>query len=166
MPYKVTFYGDRKPEIVPDDRGQMMYQDFQTGEMPDRVEVRAGLTVERRTIREIERVKGESNPRLEEMSRAALDQFERDKLAPFLTDGELTYDGKWRFLESESVVRVERLHEPVRYDGDVVPYIQQGMEARYQDLTNKIRQWSHWRGKRTYAKKMQEKEYDAIAKTM
>lgn len=162
MSYKVSFFGQRKDEILPDDAGKELYDDYQKGELAEKVEIRNGLTVERRTIREIEYI-----PSLEETyaySRNELQAFERDKLAPFLDDrGGLSVHGHLKFLESEGLIVLEVLNSPVKSYSDVRFGVLSHMVNEYKKMTEKLSQWLMYSGKKNYGQKQRDKELEAMA---
>ncbi len=162
MPYKLTFKGDRKEEVINDEQGRQLYSDWQNGALPDRVEVRSGLTVLANTIKSMEYIYA-AQERYEH-TKTELLNFERDKLAPFLNEaGELTFEKELRFIESEGYWRVVVLNEPIRSDSDVEVYLNDTLLEQFNQTREKLGQWKLMRGKRSYAKKMQHREYEASA---
>lgn len=161
MSYKISFYGARNPETIGDTSGEQLYKDYASKTLPERVEIRDGLTVERKSIREVEKIYTAVERR--DYSITELRQFEEDKLVKFLNEkGELGVWGKWCFLRSEKLVNATaRVKEP-KTDSDVSVVIYSHMIGEYERMKEKINQWQSWKGRGEYAKRMKAQQ---LAKT-
>lgn len=164
MPYKIEFFGDRPAEILSDEAGQALYEDYRSGELPEKVEIKGRFIVPKAKIAGVERFVEKREEY--EMSRSELLQFEHDKLGPYLSDGQLTFAAELRFLEAQGVIRVEwHVTEP-KTQSEVDVFVQPHLLNEYIRLGEKISQWKNQRARRDYAQKMEAKELDAVVSSM
>lgn len=164
MPYRITFYGDRKPETLSDESGKALYEDFKTGALPDRVEINGNIVVPKGKIEGVEFIS--TGPKAYTLSRAELLQFHNDKLKPFLNEsGGLPLDGEMRFLEAEKVIRLERHTKVIKSASDCSMFIHANMLPHYEKLVDKISQWRMATGRKEYAKKQELKAHAKSAAT-
>lgn len=160
--YRISFYGDRKPETLPDSRGKALYEDYQKGELPVRVEIRQGLTVESKSIREIELISDSSSRNNQGMSPAEIRHFEERELLPFLTKHlELTPDQELAFLVGKGLIRVVMTQGTTyKTASDASIYIQPHAIEEYTKMVDKLEQWKVYAGRRNFAQKKAREEYD------
>lgn len=161
--YRISFYGDRKPETIPDARGKLIYEDYQKGEMPPRVEIRAGLTIEAKSIKEIEHIP-DSARYPQGPTEAELKLFEVSQLKGFLNErGELTPQDELAFLVAKGLIRVEMHKETYKTASDATLYVQSHKVREFGEVTELLSAWKTMKGKKNYAEKKELEELQAIA---
>lgn len=144
--------------------GKMLYDDFKSGELPDRVEINGRFVVSRTQIASIDLVPDKAETY--QLSKTELLQF-GEKIKPYLNEsGGLDEDGKLRFLEAEKLVRVERFAPRVVVQSDARVHINPDLIPHYQKTIDKINQWQAINGKREFAKKMQVRAHEKTAATL
>ncbi len=150
MSYKISFKGDRTPEIVSDERGELMYQDWQNDTMPIKVEIRKGLTIEKSSIKSIELiVDHHAKP---QFTPQVLRNFEETKLARYLEeDGSLTYQKKLAFLVASDLLDIVTHNTPIRTLSDATLYVRQARVAEYTLMVEMLDAWYEWKGRKAYA---------------
>lgn len=166
MPYKISFYGDRKEEIIPDEGGKVLYTDFSSGELPDRVEIRSGLTVERRQIKDVEFIAAQREH--VDHSRSELEHFEESKLRPFLDEkGRLTLHKELMFLQSERLIRVTKNKgvDVIKTVSDCILSVRSALVEEYAKMDEKLSQWKMLVGRKHYGKRMRDQELEETANT-
>lgn len=153
MSYKISFKGDRTPEIVSNERGQAMYEDWQNDTMPPKVEIRKGLTIEKSSIKSIELIV-DTQTRVE-YTPQRLREFEEKELAPFLNEhGQLTYQKKLAYLVKKDLLDIVSHRPEVRTLSDATLYVRSSRVKEYSDMTDLLDAWEEWRGRKLYAAKM------------
>lgn len=161
--YRISFSGDRKPETVPDEIGKNLYQDWQSGEMPERVEIRNGLTIERRYIREIEHVP-DFNPNRFMMTNDELRRWAEQELKPFLDElGNLTPHKELEYLVAKGLITVVMHKAHYMTASDATLYVRSDRTADFERVTNVLSQWKTYQGKLQYAQKKELEELDRIS---
>lgn len=163
MAYKISFKGDRGPETISENQGQALYNDFQSGELPERVEIRRGLTVESRSIRDIEHI---TDPYVNatQYTKVDMERFEATELKPFLNDHfQLTPAKELAFLVAKNLIEVIMHSDEYRTASDATLYIKSARVAEYTAMVEKLEQWKTHAARRDYAFKKREEELEAIA---
>jgi len=150
MPYKIDFYGDRKPEVLPDGPGKMLYEDYKSGELPERVEIR-NFTIPKGKIAGIEYVKDTS--RQDAVSDNEVTTL-HSKLVNYLDEkGNLPWASELRYMESIGLIRVERRVEVPKTLSDANIFIKPHMTAQYAELQRVLAGWHFKHGAQYRAKK-------------
>jgi hypothetical protein len=162
MVYRVSFKGSMEDEILSDEVGAAVYKDWQEGKLPERVELRPGMTVVRVAIKAIKHERNSDTER-PVYTNAELERFERDKLQPFLTNGALTLRGQLEFLRSEGLISWNVLKEPVITISDIDLYVLPHMTGELAKMYEILSQWLHMKGKEAYATKKRLEDYAKMA---
>lgn len=141
-----------------------MYEDYQKGELPLRVEIRDGLTVESKSVREIEYIPDSSAVQQRGLSPAELRHFEATKLVRFLNNHqELTPDQELAFMVSEGLIRVVMAHGTTyKTSSDATVFIQPHLVKEYATMVEKLDQWKQYASKRRYAAKKELEHYEEL----
>lgn len=149
MSYKLTFKGDQKPEIVSDAQGVLMYNDWQSDAMPDRIEIRPGLTVESKSIKRIEHIVDEVkrqnfNPQELRDFDVALTQYLDDR-------GQLPLHNQIAFLVACQLITVHTHQSPILTNSDATIYVRVDRVNDYTLAIEKIAAWKEWKNRKNYA---------------
>lgn len=121
----------------------------------------AGWTGPKKDIRfvTVEKEKNYSSGR--EFSNDEMRRFEKEELAKYLKDGQLSMRGEFRFYSDTGVARVKELKEDPRtftdFDFAIIDV------GGYKQASDKINGWKEYRGRIEYAKKKEAEDLQAIA---
>jgi len=120
--------------------------------MPEKVEIRAGLTVERKSIRDIEYVSEGYKP-AQIMTTVELRDFEAKYLKKHLDDkGQLTPAAEIAFLVSCGLIDVVIHNHPYQTSSDATLYVKTQWAEKYTRMVEVLDQWKDHQGRISYAK--------------
>lgn len=165
MSYKIYFKGDRPAEVIHGPQAEEMYNDYQSGNLPDIIEIKPGLTLPRSAINGMEKVKDHA-PVRRETTPSELKQF-AEKVRPYLEpDGVLSLDGQLRFLEAEGLIRLVRNPgvTKIKTTSDCVEYVKDHLVDVYEGTLELISQYNLWHGRKAYADRKKLEHYQQMAK--
>lgn len=156
MPYKVTFKGDRTPEILDDENGEKLYQRRKEGTLTVNVELKKGLLVAASSIKDVECITDNSS-RIA-YSKEELMTFADQELRPYLNNGYLSQIGELLFYEAKDLIYLPG--DPNGFAGGRGIEVRKDKTKELAVMKEKIYQFKFMQGRKYLASKRDMKNLD------
>lgn len=158
--YKVTFKGDRSHENIDNEAGAKLYEMKKQGTLPNHVELRDGLLVPSKTIKDIEHIPDATEKR--QYSETELMRFANEELHPYLKDGYLTQIGEILYYQAKGMVIYTGPTEDVSYAPSYYISVVKDRVKEFGDLQDKVHQYKFLLGRKYLAQKREAAELDSL----